>query len=56
MDINFLRSFVTVLAFVIFVGILVWAYLPSRKAGFEDAARLPFEPFDSPDSVRERPR
>ena len=56
MDINFLRSFVTVLAFVIFVGILVWAYLPSRKAGFEDAARLPFESQDSVDTEQERPR
>ena len=46
MDINFLRSLVTVLAFLIFVGILVWAYLPARKADFKDAANLPFESFD----------
>ena len=47
MDINLLRSLVTVLAFLIFVGILVWAYLPARKADFEDAARLPFNSFDT---------
>ncbi len=43
MDINFLRSIVTVAAFVVFIGILVWACLPSRKAEFDDAAQLPFQ-------------
>jgi cytochrome c oxidase cbb3-type subunit 4 len=43
MDINFLRSMVTVAAFVVFIGILVWACLPSRKAEFDDAAQLPFQ-------------
>lgn len=42
MDINVLRSMVTVAAFVVFVGILVWACLPSRKVQFDDAAQLPF--------------
>jgi len=42
MDINVLRSLVTVAAFAVFVGILVWACLPSRKAQFDDAAQLPF--------------
>ena len=43
MDINDLRSVVTLLSFVIFAGILVWAFLPRRRADFEAAARLPFE-------------
>lgn len=42
MDINFLRSLVTVAGFIGFVGILVWAYLPARKEQFDEAARLPF--------------
>ncbi len=42
MDINVLRSLVTVAAFVGFVAILVWAYRPSRKEQFDDAAQLPF--------------
>ncbi len=42
MDINVLRSLVTVAAFAVFVGILVWVCLPSRKAQFDDAAQLPF--------------
>lgn len=41
-DINLLRSVVTVAAFLVFVGILVWACMPSRKAHFDDAAQLPF--------------
>ena len=42
MDINILRSVVTVTAFLVFIGILFWAYRPSRKAQFDDAAQLPF--------------
>lgn len=42
MDVNVLRSVVTTFAFVLFVGILVWAYLPGRRAQFDDAASLPF--------------
>ncbi len=43
MDINVLRSVVTVTAFAVFVGILVWACLPSKKADFDEAAQLPFQ-------------
>jgi cytochrome c oxidase cbb3-type subunit IV len=42
MDINILRSLVTAFSFVLFVGILVWAYRPARKAEFDEAAQLPF--------------
>ena len=42
MDINVLRSIVTVAGFVLFVGILVCAYWPAQRAGFEEAASLPF--------------
>ena len=43
MDINVLRSVVTVTSFAVFVGILVWACLPSKKADFDEAALLPFQ-------------
>lgn len=43
MDINTLRSLITTVSFVLFVCILVWAYRPSRKTGFDEAAQLPFE-------------
>lgn len=41
MDVNLLRIAVTVVAFALFVGILVWAYMPSHRQQFEEAASLP---------------
>lgn len=42
MDINTIRSLVTVLAFVSFVGIVLWAYSGRARSRFEEAAQLPF--------------
>ncbi len=42
MEINTLRTAVTLLAFLAFIGILVWAYLPKHRDRFEQASRLPF--------------
>jgi cytochrome c oxidase cbb3-type subunit 4 len=42
MDINLLRSLVTVAALAAFLGIVWWAYAPSRKERFERDALLPF--------------
>lgn len=42
MDINDLRSAVTLISLLIFAGILAWAWRPSRRDDFADAARLPF--------------
>ncbi len=39
MDINDIRSLITVISFVAFIGIVVWAYGSKRKSGFEAAAR-----------------
>ena len=41
MDINLLRSLVTVAALAAFLGIVWWAYAPSRRERFERDARLP---------------
>ena len=35
MDINVLRSAVTLCAFVLFVAIVLWAYRPSKRGQFE---------------------
>ena len=48
MDINDLRSLVTVLSFLCFIGICVWAYSRAAKPAFEEAARLPFLEDDEP--------
>jgi cytochrome c oxidase cbb3-type subunit 4 len=43
MDINDLRSILTVLAFLAFMGILWWAYSDRRAATYEEAAMLPLD-------------
>lgn len=42
MDVNDLRSIVTVLSLLVFLGIVLWAWSARRKAAFEEAGRLPF--------------
>ena len=42
MDINDLRSVVTVASLLLFVGIAVWSWQRRRRAEFDEAARLPF--------------
>ena len=49
-DINSLRSVVTAFSFALFIGILVWAYRPARKTGFDEAAQLPFAADKEPKS------
>ncbi len=43
MDVNTLRSAVTVAALVCFIGIVLWAWSGRNAADFEQAAKLPFE-------------
>jgi cytochrome c oxidase cbb3-type subunit 4 len=45
-DINTLRSIVTVLAFACFVGIVLWAWSARNQNRFEDAAQLPLRHDD----------
>jgi len=42
-DVNMLRSLFTVVSFVSFVGIIVWAYSRKNSSDFDQAAHLPFE-------------
>ena len=42
MDINDLRSAVTVLGLLGFIAIALWTWRSERRAAFEDAAALPF--------------
>lgn len=45
-DINTLRVAVTVVSFVVFVGILLWAASPRNRKGFDEAARIPLQEGD----------
>ena len=38
MDINTMRIIVTLASFAAFLGIVLWAYLPSRRQGLERQA------------------
>jgi len=42
MDVNTIRSAVTVITFILFLGILVWTLSKHRSADFDEAAKLPF--------------
>jgi cytochrome c oxidase cbb3-type subunit 4 len=41
-DINILRSAVTLVSFVVFIAIVWWACSKRRTSDFEEAANLPF--------------
>ena len=43
MDLNDVRSLVTLLSFVLFAGLAAWTWWPARHAALDAAARLPFE-------------
>lgn len=42
MDITDFRSLATVLCAIAFTAVVWWAYGPSRKPQFDEAAKLPF--------------
>jgi cytochrome c oxidase cbb3-type subunit 4 len=42
MDVNTLRAAVTVITFILFLGIVMWTLSKRRSAEFEEAANLPF--------------
>ena len=54
MDINDMRSILTVLAFATFIGIVLWAYSGRRRAAFKEAANLPFTEDELPGEARQR--
>ena len=54
LDINTLRSAITVLSFLIFLAIIAWAVSPRNRNNFEQAALVPFTENDAgPDGRKE---
>ena len=43
MDIDAIRSLMTVMAFLAFAAIVLWAYSARARRSFDEAERLPFE-------------
>lgn len=55
MDINDLRTIMTVVAFLTFIGIVAWAYSGKRRKAFDEAARMALEddqPIDRNGSLK----
>lgn len=51
MDVNTFRALLTAACFLIFLGIVFWAYGGGRRERFEDASRVPLQ--DDPDDATE---
>ncbi len=53
MDVNLLRSLATLLMLGLFITIVAWALAAKRRAGFDEAAMLPFveDTLDDPPIV-----
>lgn len=43
LDLNLLRSGVTVLSLIVFLGIVAWAWSRRNAARFDEAANLPLQ-------------
>lgn len=56
MDINDLRSMVTVAGLLCFLGIVAWAYGKGSRKGFDEAANLPFAEDDGDVGASKTPR
>ena len=46
MNFSLIHSVLTVVMFILFIGIIVWAWSAKRKRGFDEAARIPLEEDD----------
>lgn len=46
MDLSDLRTIVTTLSFIAFLGVVFWAYNGKQKKRFDEAANLPFVDAD----------
>jgi cytochrome c oxidase cbb3-type subunit IV len=51
MDLNDLRTIVTALSFVVFAGIVWWAWSKRQRTRFNEAANLPFIDAELPDEI-----
>lgn len=58
MDINDFRAAFTVIMFVMFIGIVFWAWSNKRRGAFTEAANLPLDEPEQPrvDNNKEAPQ
>jgi len=43
MDQSTIQSVWTVVVFILFIGIVIWAFSPRRRKDFDEAAQLPLD-------------
>jgi len=55
MDLQTFRIAITVVAFILFVGIWLWAWSGRHRSRFDEAARIPFDEGDLPGAPGGRP-
>jgi cytochrome c oxidase cbb3-type subunit IV len=48
------HSIWTVVVFIIFIGIVLWAYSGNRKKDFEEAANLALDDDDKPKTTQQK--
>ena len=48
MDLNDIRSAVTLFSFLFFLGLMAWAWARRNRDRFDEAAQLPFAEADAP--------
>jgi cytochrome c oxidase cbb3-type subunit 4 len=51
-----MRSVVTIVSMLTFIGIVLWAYSARRKNDFDEAARLPFADENELNNKEREPR
>ncbi len=51
-----MRSVVTIVSMLTFIGIVLWAYSARRKNDFDEAARLPFADENELNNKEQEPR
>ena len=54
MSVAFVQSVWTVIAMVVFIGIVIWAYSKRRKNDFDQAGRIAMDDDDKPDNMNSR--
>lgn len=48
MDLHDIRALFTVIMFVMFIGIVLWAWSNKRRSAFDEAANLPLDEPEQP--------
>jgi len=49
------RSIITVMSMLAFIGIVAWAYSAQRKTDFDEAANLPFADEENMHPIKQEP-